>query len=87
MLEWLSGMPLSVIFEVLHHASAWDIALFPTVHVSTAALKAHWPLAGIDAVNTFELPLLNEIILLSSGVAVTYAHHSILQGNRNRISF
>jgi cytochrome c oxidase subunit 3 len=38
---------------------------------------------GIDAINSFELPLLNTIILLSSGVTVTYAHHSIIQGNRS----
>jgi cytochrome c oxidase subunit 3 len=38
---------------------------------------------GIDTINPFELPLLNTIILLSSGVTVTYAHHSIIQGNRS----
>ena len=30
----------------------------------------------------FEVPLLNTILLLSSGASVTYAHHSLIEGNR-----
>jgi cytochrome c oxidase subunit 3 len=37
---------------------------------------------GIQAIDPFELPLLNTIILLSSGLTVTYAHHSLIEGNR-----
>jgi cytochrome c oxidase subunit 3 len=37
---------------------------------------------GIETINPFELPALNTVILLASGVTVTYGHHSLIQGNR-----
>ena len=60
-----------------HITTVFHSALAPTVE-----LGSHWPPQGIDALSPYEIPLLNTIILLSSGAAVTYAHHSLIQGNR-----
>ncbi len=76
------GIALFIVSEALFFLGIfwayYHSALSPTIEMG-----AHWPPMGIEAINSFELPLLNTILLLSSGVTVTYAHHSIIQGNRS----
>ena len=75
------GVALFIVSEALFFLSIfWSFfhsAVGPPVEIG-----AKWPPRGVDTVNPFELPLLNSILLLSSGFTVTYGHHCIIQGNR-----
>ena len=44
-------------------------------------LGSVWPSYGIKIFNPFQVPLLNTIILLSSGISVTWAYHSLIIKN------
>ena len=53
-------------------------AMSPSIEIG-----CQWPPVGITSIKPTELPLLNTIILLSSGATVTWAHESVLSKNRN----
>lgn len=76
------GFLLFVVSEILIFISLFW-AFFHSAINPTMEIGMSWPPAGIEAISPAELPLLNTIILLASGVTITYAHHALINGDRN----
>lgn len=71
------GILLFILSEVFFFISFfwafYDASLAPS-----SELGLVWPPKGISPLSVYSVPLLNTIILLSRGITVTWAHHSII---------
>jgi cytochrome c oxidase subunit 3 len=77
------GMILFIASEVMFFV-AWfwayfNASLFPS---TVEAIGGTWPPEGMHVLDPFGWPLLNTMILLCSGTTVTWAHHSLIHGDR-----
>lgn len=78
------GFLLFIISEVLFFFSIFW-AYFHSSLSPSVELGAVWPPEGIEALNPWGLPLLNTILLLSSGATITWAHHSLISRDRKGV--
>ena len=85
------GMILFIASEVMFFV-AWfwmffEMALFHHVRTfspidEVRAAWAAWPPKGVETLDPWHFPLINTLILLTSGTSITWSHHALMHGDR-----
>jgi cytochrome c oxidase subunit III len=79
-----------VMFFVAWFWAFFDASLYPNDPIQfsrTELTGGHWPPKGIETFDPWHLPLLNTLILLTSGTTVTWAHHALLHDDRKGLKW
>jgi cytochrome c oxidase subunit 3 len=88
------GMIMFIASEVMFFV-AWfwaffDASLFTGEAIQSARVAETggvWPPKGVDVFDPWHLPLVNTLILLTSGTTVTWAHHALLNNDRQGLKW
>lgn len=74
------GILLFIISELFFFLSFFW-AYFHSSLAPSIEIGQFWPPKGIKVFNPLDIPLINTIILISSGLTITWSHHSLLNKN------